>query len=129
MNSSCVGKGAEICCSSIKQKGSKAAPRERFIDVLRYIRSIGQCSQELAPDELTPFTSEDICGGPGLLEAQPVVRGQQGFQLLGSGHVLADLRKSSSTESSVPQCTHQLVLRDPLKPGVALTFCLRASLR
>lgn len=39
------------------------------------------------------ITSEDIPGGPGLLKAQSVVWGHQGFQLLGSGHILADLRE------------------------------------
>ena len=42
-------------------------------------------------------TSEDVPGVLGLLKAQSVVCGHQGFQLLGSGYILTDLRSTALT--------------------------------
>lgn len=85
------------------------------------------------------FTSEDIRGAPDLLEAQPVVGGQQGFQLLGSGHILADLREvllsspAACTFQSKPQAKERIkrqqVHAESSGRVSRLTFCLRASLR
>lgn len=77
------------------------------------------------------FTSEDIRGGADLLDAQPVVGGQQGFQLLGSRHILADLREALWSPSACAATTRVgLSLRGSRSGNVPrLTLCLRASLR
>lgn len=92
-----------------------------------------------SPETSGCFTSEDVRGGADLLEAQPTVGGQQGLQLLGSGHVLADLWGGLTVTSAPPTPTHQLLIQQGGSGVVGgegegqgesrLTFSLRASFR